>query len=63
MSDRSASAVPLRGVDALIDALHYPLRAPAWILNALYVAGRILASSLPLFGPFLHALLTLGVYK
>lgn len=48
---------------ALFDALRYPLRTPALVTNLLYCAGRVVASLLPVFGPLLHALLTLGVYK
>lgn len=54
---------PLRGWPALLDALRYPLRAPAWILNAVYLFGRILAFLLPIYGTLVHLALTLGVYK
>ena len=52
-----------RGIDALIDALHYPLRTPAWITGAIYVVGHIVAAVLPVIGFPLHALLMLGFYR
>lgn len=54
---------PLRGIDALLDALRYPLQTAALVTNVVYIIGRVIASMLPVLGPLLHAVLTLGIYK
>jgi hypothetical protein len=54
---------PRRRSNALIDALHYPARAPAWICNAVFVFGHVIAASLPISGWPVHALLMLAFYR
>lgn len=63
MTTPTPASQPLTGVDALLDALRYPFRTAALATNLVYCLGRVVASILPLFGPLLHALLTLGIYK
>lgn len=63
LADHSPARTAPRGLAALIDALLYPLRAPAWVFCAVYLFGRIVAFLLPIYGALLQLVLTLGLYK